>query len=253
VIVIKLGGAALKATLEDPRLFEVLAKAPQELVIVHGGGPEINKLCEQLGLKFEFVGGQRVTSPEVMTVVEMALTGRINPALVRGMLRAGRKAAGLSGVSGGMLMCSEENPQLGLVGRVAKVDASLVRAALKEGLTPIVSPVGLLPGFNPCNVNADLATAALASELKAERLLFLTDKDGILDAEGGTIRALDVKTLEALTASDVVSGGMKVKARAILETLRANPNCSVEVMNGLEPEVLRVALDGKGRGTRVSN
>lgn len=251
MIVLKLGGAALKATLSSPELFAAIAGCRQPLVIVHGGGPEINKLCEDRGLTFSFVGGQRVTTPEVMECVEMVLTGKINPSLVRGLLAAGRSAEGLSGVSGAMLECEEENPALGLVGRPVRSNVSAIRSVIERGGIPVVSPVGLLPGSKPCNVNADLATARLAADLRAERLLFLTDKDGILDAGGSPIAELSVDSLKELVRSETVSGGMKVKARAILETLAANPDCRVEVMNGLEPAVLASALTGGTRGTRI--
>jgi acetylglutamate kinase len=252
MIVIKLGGAALKATLAEPRLFQALASCREPLVIVHGGGPRINAIAESLHIKSDFVGGQRVTSPEMMDVVEMVLSGGINPALVRGLLKAGRKAFGLSGVQGGIFHCSVENPALGLVGKVDRVDTAPILSLLQQGYLPVISPVGLLPGFEPCNVNADLATARVAMDLKATRVLFLTDKDGILDAEGSTLRILTRPHLESLMASEVVSGGMKVKARAILEVLAANPEALVSVMNGLEPEVLSAALQGADPGTRIS-
>ncbi|MBS1985465.1 MAG: acetylglutamate kinase [Bdellovibrionales bacterium] len=253
MIVIKLGGAALKATLSDPRLFAALAECREPLVIVHGGGPEINQLCEKLGITFEFVDGQRVTSPAVMQAVEMVLTGKINPALVRGLLAAGRAAVGLSGVSGNLLHCVPENPALGLVGKVERVETQWIHQAVNAGAIPVVSPVGLLHDFQPCNVNADLATARMAIDLKATRVLFLTDKDGILDAGGSTVKRLSAESLRAMMSSGTVSGGMKVKARAILEVIEANAACSVEVMNGLDPQTLRDALRGASGGTLISS
>jgi acetylglutamate kinase len=252
VIVLKLGGAALKATLHEPRLFAAIAKCREPLVIVHGGGPEINALCEQRGLKFEFVNGQRVTTPEVMEAVEMVLSGKINPALVRGLLAQGRKAVGFSGASGRIFDCVPEDPALGLVGKVEKVDVTWIRRWTDEGAIPVISPVGLFRDFRSCNVNADLATARLAVDLRATRLLFLTDRDGILDAQGGLIRSLSTNDLQALLQSETVSGGMKVKARAILEVLTQNPTCRVEVMNGLTAEGLAAALAGASAGTLIS-
>ena len=252
MIVLKLGGAALKATLEDPQLFLAIASCQEPLVIVHGGGPEINALCGERGIKSEFVNGQRVTTPEIMEVVEMVLSGKINPALVRGLLLAGRRAIGFSGASGRIFDCLPENEALGLVGRVEKVDVRWIQCWLKEDVVPVISPVGLFRNFKSCNVNADLATARLAVDLKATRLLFLTDKDGILDAGGGVIRALSKKALTELTQSPAISGGMKVKARAILEVLEECPRCRVEVMNGLSADALRAALNGDSSGTLIS-
>lgn len=251
MIVVKLGGAALKQSLTDPLLFSVLASSREPIVIVHGGGPEINQTCERLGLVFDFVDGQRVTSPAVMDVVEMVLSGKVNPAIVRGLLAAGRPAVGLSGVDGALLKCEPENPKLGQVGRVTQVAASLLTTLTAQGFVPVVSPVGLFSDGKPCNVNADLAAAQIAVALKASQLLFLTDRDGILDAEGGTMAELSAAKLRELAASNVVSGGMKVKARAILEVLDEVSSCRVGVMNGLDAVALGSALAGHAVGTRI--
>ncbi len=251
MIVIKLGGASLKATLSNPNLFKALAEVKDDLVIVHGGGPEINQLSETLGLKFEFVDGQRVTTPEVMRVVEMVLSGKINPALVRGLLKAGRAAFGISGVDGGFLQCVEENPKLGLVGKVKSVRTEFLHDLLKNGVIPVVAPVGIFENGEACNVNADLAAAKIASSLRADRLLFLTDKDGILDSKGSVIRELSRAQLKELAQTETVTGGMRVKARAMLEMMDEHPAGKVEVMNGLEPAALSAALAHGGMGTEL--
>ena len=246
MIVIKLGGASLKATLRSPELFKMLADFQDDMVIVHGGGPESNLLSEKLGLEVEFVDGQRVTSPEIMEVVEMLLCGKINPALVRGFLKVGRKAFGLSGIDGGFLQCVEENPKLGQVGKVESVRTEYLHDLLKNGVIPVVSPVGLFADGRPCNVNADLAAAKIASTLKADRLLFLTDKDGILDAQGSVIRELSKAQLKELSQTETITGGMRVKARAMLEMLESHPSGRVEVMNGLDPSKLSSGTQVKG-------
>jgi acetylglutamate kinase len=252
MIVVKLGGAALKGSLGDPALFRIFAGLREPFVIVHGGGPKISEISQALGLEAEFVDGQRVTTPEVLEVVEMVLRGHVNPAIVRGLLRAGRSAAGLSGVDAELLRCDFENPALGLVGRVEKVNPKIIRDLLALDLAPVVAPVGLLHNGQACNVNADLAAAALAVALKADRLLFLTDRDGILDAEGELVRSLSGAHLRELAQSDVISGGMKVKARAMLEVLEALPQCRIEVMNGLSAEALRQSFEnGASVGTAI--
>jgi acetylglutamate kinase len=258
--VIKLGGAALKESLSDARLYEAVATARAagslpRLVVVHGGGPEINKLAEKLGLKSEFIDGQRVTSPEFMEVVEMVLRGKVNPALVRGFLRKGLVALGLTGVDLGLFECAPEDARLGRVGHVKRVLVSALEPLLKNAVVPVVAPIGVFKegpaAGETCNVNADLAASRLAVDLKADRLLFLTDKDGILDSGGAVIRSLSLASLKDLYSSSTVSGGMKVKVRAILEVLEANPSCKVEVMNGLDPAVLSAALLGKSTGTAI--
>ncbi len=253
MIVVKLGGAALQSTLDRPEIAAALAGFPGACVVVHGGGPEINRLSEKLGVESKFLNGQRVTSPEVLEVAEMVLVGRVNPAIVRGITRAGRPAIGLSGASEKLLECTEENPELGLVGKVTRVNTRFLKEILVRGTIPVVAPIGLFADGRPCNVNADLAAAQIALELKADRLLFLTDKDGILDAGGNTLSTLSPAKLRELMVSDVVSGGMKVKARAILEFLEGVPQASVEVMNGQDAESLAASLKGQGRGTRLSS
>ncbi len=256
MIVLKLGGAALKESLASDSLYRTLAKvraahAGLPLVIVHGGGPEINATAAKLGLVSSFHEGQRVTTPEFMEIVELVLSGKINPAIVRGCLRAGLPAFGLSGVDGGLFECGPEDERLGQVGHVRRVRVERLESFFATGLVPVVSPVGLFPDFRPCNVNADLAAARLAVDLKATRLLFLTDKDGILDAGGSVMKALQHSELADLYRSPTVSGGMKVKVRAILEVLEANPSCRVEVMNGLSADALEAGLVGAGSGTVI--
>lgn len=246
MIVLKLGGAALKATLHDSAFFKVLSQLDENLVIVHGGGPEINKLSEALNLKADFYEGQRITSPEVLEVVEMVLSGKVNPALVRGFLQAGRPAFGLSGVAGGCLVCSEENPKLGLVGKVEKVKTEFFHDLLKNGIVPVISPIGIFADGRACNINGDLAASKIASSLKAQRLIFLTDKDGILDAQGHTMKELSRTELQRLAQTETITGGMRVKARAMLEALADYPALKVEVMNGLDPAALLQSLRGGG-------
>ena len=256
MIVIKLGGAALKSSLSDPALFKALASSEKPFVVVHGGGPEINKLSELMGIEAHFVEGQRVTTPQSVEIVEMVLAGKINPALVRGLAVHGRRALGMSGVSCGLLECGVEDEKLGRVGRVDRVNVDLLRLVLDQGVTPVVAPVGVFSKTTPfagsaANVNADLAAAKIATALGATQLLFLTDRDGILDSAGDVVSELSAKSLREMLASSSISGGMKVKARAILETLEQVPTCRIEVMNGIDPDVLSAALEGRSSGTVV--
>ena len=252
MLVLKLGGAALKSTLSEPALFEVLARVTEPLIVVHGGGPEINSLAQKLGLEPKFHEGQRVTDSKHLEVVEQILSGKINPILVRGFLSRGRKAFGLSGVDGGLFSCELEDPALGLVGHVKKVEVSILSNLMRDGFIPVVSPVGLSKDFQALNVNADLAAAAIAAQMKADKLLFLTDRDGILDAQGSAIAELSRATLQNLMNDATVTGGMKVKARAILETLAGHPGCAVSVMNGTDWSTLEsVLVSGLQKGTRV--
>ena len=257
MIVVKLGGAALKHSLSDPAIAEALAAVKEPMVVVHGGGPEINALCEKMGIKSEFLDGQRVTTPDVFSAVEMVLL-KINSALVRGIESRGGNAVGLSGTSLGLFRCSEENPALGRVGRIEKMDPQILHMMLAKKWIPIIAPIGLFEvgsqhSGEGCNINADLAAAYVASQLQADKLIFFTDKDGILDAKGEVMRELELEELRRLCDGTTISGGMKVKARAILETLAAHPSCRVEVVNGIDSQVFAKALDGSTFGTTISS
>lgn len=253
MIVIKLGGAALKNSLGSPELFEILAQIKEPLLIVHGGGPEINALSLKLGFEGKFHDGQRVTDAQHLEAVEMVLSGKVNSTLVRSSLKAGLNAVGVSGCDAGLLRCEPEAKELGLVGHVTKVNVHFLHLLLNNHYVPVVSPVGFFNGYLPCNVNADLAASALAQQLGATKLLFLTDRDGILDSQGQAMATLTRSHLEGLLKNgDSISGGMKVKARAILETLDILPKCEISVMNGTDWQALTESLlQGKAVGTQI--
>lgn len=253
VFVVKLGGAALKAGLENPALLENLARCPQQLIVVHGGGPAITHIAKALGIESEFIDGQRVTTPAMVDVVEMVLSGNVNSKIVRAFTKAGRRALGVSGTDDKLLECVPENPKLLQVGRVERVNTALLTQLLAQGYSPVISPVGLFGDFSACNVNADLAATRIASDLKAERFLFITDTNGIFDTRGATLPTVSVSALRAMCGSGVVSGGMKVKARAILEYLERHPTGSAQIINGLDPAAFAAFLSGEPSGTLIHN
>lgn len=252
--VIKLGGAALKSTLKDDQFLNFLAKhipAKDELILVHGGGPEINEMAERFGIVSSFHDGQRVTSPELLGIVQMVLCGKINPQIVHGLNQRGVRAVGFSGVDDGLLQCDPEDPRLGKVGFVRKVKTEILDSVLAKKIIPVVAPLGILPDGSVCNVNADVAAAGIAKAMKADKLLFLTDRDGILDARGSAVANLKKETLIHMMNSSEVSGGMKVKARSILDVLENHAGCNVMVANGLDLKVLGDFFAGRAIGTKI--
>lgn len=250
-LVVKLGGAALRYSLEKSDLLEKLATYRGPMVVVHGGGPAISLVANALGVKSEFIDGQRITSPEMMAVVEMVLSGEVNSRIVRSLLKNGKNAIGLSGVDAKLLQCVPENANLGQVGKVRSVNTSLLYKLLDQGLCPIVSPVGLFLDYSSCNVNADLAATRIASDMKASKFLFITDTNGIYDNQKNTIAQMSVPELKKMCQSDAVNGGMRVKARAILEYLELFPEGTAQVIDGVNPTSLeRFLKDGTG-GTTV--
>lgn len=223
-VLIKLGGASL----EDQSVFEEIAKALKQylkydyqVALVHGGGPAINAELVRRGIKWEFVGGQRVTTPEMMDVIEMVLSGSVNRKLVRHFNSRGLPAMGISGVDRGTLLCRPAAPELGLVGLVEKVEAKWLEDFVRPGQTtiPVIAPLGGGISGETYNVNADMAASALAGALGAQYLIFLTDQNGILDRDGRPLRFASAADLRRCLEDGTVTGGMATKVRAILQAL----------------------------------
>jgi acetylglutamate kinase len=248
---LKLGGRALQRALEQKEFFEPLKRFPARGLLVHGGGVEINQWAERFGVTSEFLNGQRITSPELLEVVQGALCGSLNPRLVWRLQRVGISSVGLNGISGNLLQCVPENPALGQVGRVVRVNWGLLEALTKANFLPVIAPVGILESGERCNVNGDLAACAVAGAVRVDRLIFLTDQPGILDSDGDKIDRLSIAELESLEKDGTIKGGMFVKSRAIKEYLDAVPEGEVWVANGMDDGVLKNIFTDKHLGTRI--
>jgi len=225
-IVVKIGGSMA----EDRKCLEELAADLKQLadsgtrvVLVHGGGKDINRNLQWLGQEPRFVDGLRVTDSAAMDMVEMTLSGRVNKLLVRLLTTAGAKACGISGVDGGLFGATpmRQDGALGQVGRVTSVKTELVEALWAGGFVPVVSPVSAGLDGNSWNVNADDAAAALAGALVADRLVFVSDVPGVLDADKNRIPALDPLAIEELISTGVANGGMIPKLRGCAGTVAA--------------------------------
>jgi acetylglutamate kinase len=220
--VVKIGGAALA----DPSWMESFAKTVSEsaerLVVVHGGGPEINALSERIGLEVQWSNGRRVTPPEALDVASMVLTGRLNKRIVSALLDAGADAIGLSGEDGALIEGDlAEGGQLGRVGTVVHVRRELIDWLVGRGMTPVISPISRGPDGRPVNINADEVAAAVATHVGAPELIFITDVRGVLDADGTLRRALSGVEAQQMIASETASGGMALKLRTALAALEA--------------------------------
>lgn len=225
-IVVKIGGSMA----EDRKCLEELAADIAKLAafgtrvaLVHGGGKDINRNLQWLGQEPKFVDGLRVTDTAAMDMVEMTLSGRVNKLLVRLLIAAGAKPCGISGVDAGTFSATplREDGALGQVGKVTSVKTDLVNALWVAGFVPVVSPVSLGPDGNSWNVNADDAASGLASALVADRLVFVSDVPGVLDADKNRIASLDKAGIEELISTGVANGGMIPKLRGCLETVAA--------------------------------
>ncbi|MEJ2335821.1 MAG: acetylglutamate kinase [Gemmatimonadales bacterium] len=256
-VVIKLGGSVLEqaseATLEDVVLLQQAGLKP---VLVHGGGIEISRMLDRLGHTPRFIDGLRVTDADTMEVVEMVLTGRVNKRLVAGIEAAGGRAAGLSGKDGSLLVATPHPSagSLGHVGEVERVVPDVLQAMVEGGFVPVVSSIGTDRAGTTYNLNADAAAAALAVTLHAEKLVLLTDVDGVLRTEGGENRLvseLDLPTGRAMLESGEVAGGMIPKLGACLAAVEGGVE-SAHIVGTRDPDGLLIELlTDRGIGTMV--
>lgn len=249
IVVVKLGGT----TLAEQRglLAQVAALArTRPIVLVHGGGKRVTDWLERLGVPTRFEEGLRVTDEAALEVTAAVLRGSVNVELVAALRELGCDAVGLSGVDGGTLE-GDRVPGKGLVVNPTDVRPALLRELLAAGRVPVVAPLALDREGTICNANADDAAAALARELPAERLLLLTDVDGIRDASGARIDRIDGDEAERLIESGVIHGGMIPKVRAALRALADGRGATSVIVDGSHADALRRALEGAGSGTRI--
>jgi acetylglutamate kinase len=224
-VLIKLGGAALtestalQSTTDTIKAFRAEG---YDVILVHGGGPAINAELQARGIEWNFVNGQRVTTPLMMKSIESTLSGVVNRSLVRHFGAQGIQAIGFSGVDHGTLVCCQASPELGQVGKILTVNASWIGdiLGLPSKPLPVIAPLGVGAGGECYNINADWSASHLAVALEVDQLLFLTDQPGILDEEGHVIRAVDTAGLGNLIEAKMVTGGMMTKTNAIIHALK---------------------------------
>jgi acetylglutamate kinase len=263
-VVIKYGGHAMKdealkkGFAQDIVLLSYVGLKP---VIVHGGGPQIGQALERMGIECRFVGGLRVTDAQTMDVVEMVLAGLVNKEIVGLIQAAGGQAVGLSGKDGGLIRArklssppvadDDEAVDLGQVGEVASVDATILEALMEKGFVPVIAPVGGGEGGESFNINADTAAAEIAVALRASKLVLLTDVAGVLGAGGSLISSLSGEGSERLIASGAVTGGMIPKVRGCCEVVRRGVG-KVHIVDGRLPHALLLEIfTDRGIGTEV--
>ena len=256
-VVIKYGGNAMtNDALKEQVMGDIvlLHLIGVKIVLVHGGGPEISRLMEKLGKKPEFVDGLRVTDKETVDIVQMVLSGKINKTLVNMLESRGGRAIGISGMDGSLITAEAKDPRLGYVGRVTDVNIKPVFDLLEKGYIPVISTVGSDHGGNVYNINGDTAAAFIAGALGAERLIMMTDIDGILldkNDPSSLIPELSVSEIEALTKSGVISGGMIPKVECCLEALSGGVK-NVVILDGRVPHsILMELLTNEGAGTWI--
>jgi len=258
IVVVKYGGNAMineqlkQQVMEDIVLLWLIGV---HVVLVHGGGPEINELMDRMGKKPEFVNGLRVTDKETMDIVQMVLAGKINKTLVNLLEMKGGKAVGLSGMDGRLLQCCVKDERLGFVGEIQKVHINPVTDLLDKNYIPVISTVGCDKSGNAYNINGDTAAAYIAGALGAKNLIMMTDIAGVLrdkDDPATLIPEITLEDLPGLYESGVISGGMIPKVDCCATALSRGVQ-NVVIMDGRVPHsILMELLTDEGAGTRFS-
>ena len=262
IIVIKYGGAAMinegvrQTVIQDLILMQQVGMKP---VLVHGGGPEIDKMLKKLNKEAIFVNGLRYTDDETMEIVQMVLAGKVNKDLVELFARMGGKAMGICGSDGGLFMAKrmrKNGQDLGLVGDIQEVKTDAIRVLLDNGIIPVIASIALRAdeGSGFYNVNADSAAGAVAIALKAEKLILLTDVPGVMEDRvdvGTLIREMDVEMAKTLMKKGVIKAGMIPKVEGCLQAL-AQGVTAAHIVDGRSPHSLLVELfTDTGMGTMI--
>ncbi len=257
VVVVKYGGNAMidetlkQQVMEDIALLWLIGV---KVVLIHGGGPEINDLMKKLGKQPQFVDGLRVTDKETVDIVQMVLAGKVNKSLVTLLQMKGGHAVGLSGMDGGILEAKVKDERLGFVGEITKVRAKPITDLLEKNYIPVISTVASDHSGNTYNINGDTAAAYIAGALQAERLIMMTDVAGILrdkDDPSSLIPRVTVEEAKSLYESGIISGGMIPKVNCCIDAIRAGVK-DVTIMDGRIPHaILMELLTNEGAGTMV--
>lgn len=259
-VVIKYGGSAMKDGKKDDSIIKdivAMKTAGVQVVVVHGGGAEINALLKRVNKQPEFKEGLRVTDEEAMEIVEMALSGKVNKEIVRDLQKYGVPAVGISGKDGKTIIARKilvNGLDVGLVGEAESVDTRLIRLLAENGYVPVVAPVAQDEEGNSYNLNADYAAVAVAGALNAEKLVFITDVKGVLrdvKDESSLIPNISVAEAEELIKSGIVSGGMIPKVKCCIDGVKKGVK-TVHILKGQCGDSIIPAIFGDTNvGTKV--
>ena len=261
IVVVKYGGNALAGASES----DALALFAEDIVmmhavgirpvVVHGGGPQISDLMKRLGKQTEFVNGLRVTDAETVDIARMVLVGQVNPQIVASINVHGPLAVGVSGADAGLIVAAQRTPELGFVGDVTEVNPTIVQRLLNEDLIPVIATIGSDASGQAYNINADTVAGAIAEALGAEKLVYLTDIEGLrrdVNEAASIIRQTSADELDALMADGTIAGGMIPKVESCVHAVR-NGVGRAHILDGRIPHVLLLEVfTDAGIGTMVS-
>ena len=254
-VVVKYGGNAMtdpelkKSVMQDLLLLNLVGV---KVVLVHGGGPEINSALDKMQIESTFKDGLRVTDEPTMEVVQMVLAGKVNKGLVANLVELGGKAVGLCGIDGNMIKVHKKNADLGLVGEIDDIDTTLIETVISQGYIPVLSSLGVDENGVAYNINADTVAAKVAGALQAETMVAMTNIDGVMrdkDNPTSLIPQLSVAEAEQLKQEGIIAGGMIPKVDCCLEAIEAGAQ-KVFIINGEIPHAILIELlTNEGLGT----
>ncbi len=270
IVVIKYGGNAMineelkQAVFQDVVLMKLVGMNP---VLVHGGGPEISDMLKRLGKETKFINGLRYTDQEVMEIAEMVLVGKINKEIVAGMNYYGASALGMCGKDGGMIIAEKYMPvvydedgsesllDIGYVGKVTKVDNQVLLDVIKQGYIPVIAPIGVGVDQQTYNINADFMASEIASSLKADKFVLLTDTEGIyesgMNGDKKIFKSLHIDDTDQLIKGGIISGGMIPKINCSVDALKSGVE-RVHIIDGRVPHsILLEIFTNEGIGTMI--
>lgn len=257
VIVVKYGGNAMtNEQLKQDVMSDIvlLSTVGMKIVLVHGGGPEINAMLNKIGKESKFVNGLRYTDEETVNIVQQVLCGKVNKDLVEKLYQHKGKAIGLCGIDGHMIEAKQLNPDLGLVGEITKINTDIINDTLNSGYIPVISTVASSEDGKVYNINADTAAARIAAEMKAESLILMTDIVGLLrdkDDESTLIPTVGVSEVPYLKKQNIISGGMIPKIDCCVEAVRRGVK-QANIIDGRIPHsILIELLTNEGAGTMI--
>lgn len=257
VVVVKYGGNAMtNETLKQAVMKDIvlLSLVGIKVVLVHGGGPEINAMLKKVGKESKFVNGLRYTDEETVDIVQQVLAGKVNKDLVQLLNAQGGKAVGLCGLDGNLIKAEQLDPDLGYVGEITEIDPEIINNALNNGYIPVISTVAAGPNGEVYNINADTAAARIAAEMKASNLILLTDIKGLLedkDDDSTIIRVVGVSYVPYLKKQGIISGGMIPKIDCCVEAVRRGVK-KTNIIDGRIPHsILIELLTDVGAGTMI--
>ena len=256
IIVIKLGGHAmtdLTAMKSFARDIVLMKQCNVNPIIIHGGGPMINATLAKLNITSSFHEGKRITTEEIMEVVEMVLSGKVNKSIVSALNEQGGKAVGLSGKDSSLIYCEQDTPELGCVGKIMEINPEVLNSFIDSDFIPVVAPIGYGNNSKTYNINGDTVAGALASSLNADRLLLLTDVDGVKSSEGKLIPQLDSTEARKLIKDGVIFEGMIPKVNTSLDAIETGVRAAVIIDGRVEHSCLLELFTSHGAGTLFRN